>query len=230
MHAIRSSYLSVLTPTGFFPFIVPLSSGLPHLLKVLSIYCRLFPLLILPPFLSSSSSALRSLRLWLLLPNCPTEVNAPDHGDHLLGLLESTILIPENWNENFQESNFIGTWKSQIVTLLVLEMAKPEFLEHFILGWKGVFRGLTELACRDIARQKPLAFWAWALAFLLSFLFPPVFLTCHPHSNKGDLSFLVRASLAFNWTHKYSCSISCLVSLLRAHWLPIVRWIVDFSL
>ena len=44
--------------------------------------------------------------------------------------------------------------------LLVLEMAKPEYLEHFILGWKGVPDGLTECACRDMARCKPLAFGA----------------------------------------------------------------------
>lgn len=46
------------------------------------------------------------------------------------------------------------------MTLLVLEMANPEFPEHFVLGWKGVFRGLIELACRDKARQRLLAFGA----------------------------------------------------------------------
>lgn len=49
------------------------------------------------PFAPSLPSSLplleETLKLLLLPPRCPTEVNTPDHGDHLLGLLEPTILI-----------------------------------------------------------------------------------------------------------------------------------------
>lgn len=75
----------------------------------------------------------------------------------LLGLLQSNSPYPLNMG-------------IQDCALPVLKMARAEFVEHLILGWKGVFSGLTELARRDTTRQKPLAFWAWTLDVLPPFL------------------------------------------------------------
>lgn len=47
----------------------------------------------------------------------------------------------------------------QAFQFLAGKMSKPEFVEQLILGWKGVFSGLMELAFLDTSRQKPLIFW-----------------------------------------------------------------------
>lgn len=66
-------------------------------------------------------------------------------GDHLLGLLEPPLLtLPNLGIQDFQ--------------FQVLEMTELQFVKRLILGWKGVFSGLMELACLDAIRPKSLAF------------------------------------------------------------------------
>lgn len=90
------SYLWVLTPTGFFSFRCPsFLRAFPSAKTVVNLF-QPFPPSLPSSILSLSSSTLRPLSFLQLLPSSPTEVNVPDHGDHLLGLLESTILIL--WN------------------------------------------------------------------------------------------------------------------------------------